>query len=241
MAFNEDVEKAEKEEMKSQEMYNMMAREADRMEEPEMARELMAMAWDEGKHAAALRRMHTIMHPSPEMTVSLFGTERYYWQLDNKSTGEIVYRSDQRGHDTVQEAVADAKSVMNDPEREYAGDNVHIKVFTQPPDERDDTTAVPVYNEMLTVPPYLQESAKTVLGRISQSLDLSEPQSSRILFPRTTGDWSDLAGRIKDFDPQNMSLRGEVNRFLSDIYDDEDGAADSKRKLFDLAIGFGIS
>ncbi len=166
MALDDDIDKAEKEEMKSQEMYRMMAVEADRAGQLEMAFEMRRIADDEGRHAAAMRQMHTSMHASPEIMRSIHGPG-----------GKVSPR----------------------------------------------------------------EKADEVLGRISQSLDLSEPQSSRISFPRTTGDWSDLAGRIKDFDPQNMSLRGEVNRLPTDIYDDEDGATDSKRKLFDLAIGFGIS
>lgn len=273
MALDDDIQKAIEETDSLHLRYMKMSYDAQSAGQPEMAGMMKVMADDEREHADTMRRMHTSMHDSPEIMRSMHESERYYWQLENKSTGEIIFRSDQLGQDTVQEAVTDAKSVAEDPDYDYRGDVIQIKVFTKPSDERTDAD-VPVHFTAIEWGYIPRQAADELLGRISQSMDISEQdeglgnpgssmmsqeeadkmgmgemhrtmmggqQSSRILFPRTTGDWSDLAGRIKDFDPQNMSLQGEVNKLLTDIYDDEDGAADSKRKLFDLAIGFGIS
>ena len=57
MALQDDIKQAEKEEVKSEEKYNMMAHKAEFEGRHEMARMMRTMADDEGRHAQMMR-MH---------------------------------------------------------------------------------------------------------------------------------------------------------------------------------------
>ena len=57
MGLEDEIKKAEKEEMHSQEKYDRMAHEAEAMGKHDMASMMQQMSWDEGRHAAMMRAM----------------------------------------------------------------------------------------------------------------------------------------------------------------------------------------
>lgn len=69
------------------------------------------------------------------------------------------------------------------------------------------------------------------------SVDVIEP----VEYPKKTiGEWSDLAGRIKDADVENTLLQVEVNSLLSALFDDDDKFDKAKQRLLILARDYCI-
>ena len=69
------------------------------------------------------------------------------------------------------------------------------------------------------------------------SVDVTEPVEYT---KKTVGEWSDLAGRIKDANVENTSLQVEVNSLLSTLFDDDDKFDKAKQRLLILARQYGI-
>ena len=84
MALEDDIKKAETEEMQSQEMYGMMAMDAERMGQHDMARMIREVAGDESRHAQMMRSMHESMvsdqrrmtEETPDLSSSHFSGDR---------------------------------------------------------------------------------------------------------------------------------------------------------------------
>ncbi len=67
MALEDDIKKAEKEEMQSQEKYGMMAMDAERMGLMNMAGMMREMAADESRHAQMMHSMIGFGNPGSQM------------------------------------------------------------------------------------------------------------------------------------------------------------------------------
>jgi len=81
-----------------------------------------------------------------------------------------------------------------------------------------------------------RERAEEVLERVSQPLDIEQLRP----FPKTYGDWVDLAENIKERIPDDPATIATVNYQLNTIAVGESGVEEAKRWLLNKAGELGI-
>ncbi len=190
MALEDEIKKAEAEEMQSQEKYGMMAMDAERMGLMNMAGMMREVAGDEGRHAALMRQMMSgMMGRAMRESGSIYVFDGW--------TYATVGRTQMRGRRT----------------------DVGIE-FEQVSSSYD------------------QLDIDTVTKRITEAL--GERESSSRPFPKTYGDWVDLAMSIKEKDT-TLGNAAWVNMALQHISDEDTDAEDSKRWLVDKAKEVGVT
>lgn len=209
---------------------------------------LKDIAADEARHASILKSiLETVESKEPEMHGG------YYWEVANMTNGEIMQYNIR--YPTTDQAVGAAKVYLNAEFPQFKGHHLVIKIFNKSPEEREEFTYTPTYTESywITEGPMgiafagdkgdfveemrgkqARERAEEVLERISEPLGIEQIR----LFPKTYGDWVNLAEDIKGKYPDDPIMKATVNFSLQQVaLEDEEPTEAREERLKEAQEG----
>ncbi len=232
MALEDEIKRAEEEEMQSQEMYGMMAIDAERMGQHDMARMMREVAGDEGRHAMMMRSMIS--------GGGITGVS-YYWEVSNMVTGK--WMEYYKEYPTQDQALQAAKDIYADTYPDAVNQHLVIKIFSKSPEARAGLTYEPEITKSYWI------SGEKTYQQIAEEQHYGMPQGympeGHRPFPQTYGDWVSLGENIKTkAGIDDFKTTAEVNEHLYHIYKEEQDPATAqvaKRWLAGKAAELGVS